>query len=67
MSWHRLQQKTIKVQEQLTLLQQQKQAIERQVALLNPNTICPDMLEERVRNVLNFARTDEIVIFEDKK
>jgi len=67
LSWHRLQQKTIKVQEQLTLLQQQKQAIERQVALLNPNTICPDMLEERVRNVLNFARTDEIVIFEDKK
>ncbi|MEI8295045.1 MAG: septum formation initiator family protein [Alphaproteobacteria bacterium] len=66
LSWYHLQQKTEEVQDQLTMLQQQKQIIERQVFLLNPSTLCLDMLEERVRNVLNFARGDDIIIFEDK-
>jgi len=66
LSWYHLRHKTEQVQEQLMLLQQQKQTLERQVALLNPSTLCSDMLEERVRNVLNFAHPEEIIIFEEK-
>ena len=39
-----------------------KSVLERNVALLRTSSLDRDMLEERVRIVLNYARPDEIVI-----
>lgn len=64
LSWYRLNKKVDDLQEEVTSLQSQKQVLERQVFLLSPGSLCPDMLEERIRAVLNFARKDEIIIFE---
>ena len=39
--------------------------LEHRVALLRPDNLDPDMLEERARVMLNFARPDEVVILDD--
>ena len=41
-----------------------RQAIEHRVRLLHPMSIDPDMLDERARLMLNYARPDDIVILE---
>lgn len=66
LSWHRLNKRVDDLQREVSVLQSQKQTLERRVFLLSPSSLCPDMLEERVRAVLNFVRKDEIVIFEDE-
>lgn len=37
--------------------------LERKVALLHPEHLDPDMLDERARQVLGLARSDELVVF----
>lgn len=64
LSWIRLQKKVEEGEKTLRLLESQKETLERQVYLLRPDSLDRDMLEERVRLILNFARTDE-VIFHD--
>jgi cell division protein FtsB len=39
----------------------------RQVALLRPDNLDPDMLEERARVMLNYVHPDEIVIIPDAR
>jgi|SRR5690625_571637 len=54
------------LQETQTLAQQvatERARWEHQVALLRPEGIDPDMLEERARVLLNYLRDDEIVIY----
>ncbi len=41
----------------------ERRAMERRVALLRPDSLDPDMLEERARQVLNFTRENEAVVF----
>ena len=38
--------------------------LENRVSLLNPNSLDPDMLEERARLLLNYGYADEVVVFE---
>lgn len=38
-------------------------AMEAQVRALDPSSIDPDLLDERAREVLGFARPDEIIIY----
>ena len=38
-------------------------SIQNRVDLLNPNTLDLDMLEERVRFMMGYSRTDEVVVF----
>ena len=47
-------------------LDDQRAALERKVRLLRPDSLDPDMLEARARQVLNFAREDEVVVFLDR-
>jgi cell division protein FtsB len=42
----------------------ERAAIERRTTLLRPNSIDPDMLDERSREVLGFSRPGEVVIFD---
>lgn len=65
LSRRQLAQRVEVLESELSALQSTKQDLERQDSLLNPNSLCPDMLEERARSVLNLAKPDEIVIFDD--
>ena len=44
------------------LIQADRMLIERRVALLRPDGVDPDMLDERVRLMLNLGRRDELTI-----
>ena len=48
---------------ELAGLKEVRQRLERDVSLLRPESIDPDMLDERARVLLNFSRKDDIVIF----
>ena len=64
-AWMRLQQKIADDEVTLSTLQSQREILERQVHLLSPNNLDPDMLEERARLILNFARPDEVIIYNE--
>jgi cell division protein FtsB len=64
-AWLRLKQKIAEDEAILVNLQVQRETLERQVHLLRPDNLDLDMLEERARLILNFARPDEVVIYND--
>lgn len=66
LSMLRTKQKLDIVRQEFNLLQSQKEVLERRVYLLRPDSLDLDMLEERARAVLNFARPDEVIIFEEQ-
>ncbi|MEX1108131.1 MAG: septum formation initiator family protein [Dongiaceae bacterium] len=45
-----------------TALAGEAATLERRVALLSPDSLDPDMVEERARLMLNYAHSDELVI-----
>ena len=47
---------------QLARLKDERRALDRRVALMRPESLDPDMIEERARRALNVARADDIVI-----
>tara|TARA_R110002096_G_scaffold16012_1_gene54766 strand:- start:561 stop:944 length:384 start_codon:yes stop_codon:yes gene_type:complete len=47
---------------ELSLLEEERTALERRVGLLNGQAIDRDLLEEEVRRVLNRAHPDEVVV-----
>jgi cell division protein FtsB len=62
LAYLQLTQEIKKAQLSLELFRADRELIERRVALLRPEGIEPDMLDERVRVMLNFAHKDEVVI-----
>ncbi len=62
LAWIRIQKKVDEGEKTLRVLETQKETLERQVYLLRPDSLDKDMLEERVRMVLNFARPDEVIL-----
>ena len=44
------------------VLDQEKSQLEHRVQLLRPDSLDPDLLEERARVVLNYARGDEMLV-----
>jgi cell division protein FtsB len=65
-AWWRLSQKIELAQATLTALQSQRANLDGRVALLRPDSLDPDMLEEQARKLLNFGRPDELVIMYPK-
>lgn len=66
-AWWRLTQKIALAQGTLDALNGERGALEARVALLRPDSLDPDMLEERARALLNFGRPDEITILLPKE
>lgn len=66
LSMLRMKQKLEIVRQEFHFLQAQKELLDRRVYLLRPDSLDLDILEERARAVLNFARSDEVIIFEEK-
>jgi len=63
-SWMRLRQKVAESEHHLSVIQSEKETLERQVYLLRPDSLDQDMLEERARKVLNWGYPGEVVIYE---
>jgi cell division protein FtsB len=61
-AWWRLNQKYQMSETTLDVLKTQRATLDARVALLRPDRLDPDMLEERARSLLNFGRPDERVI-----
>ena len=62
-SWMKLRQEIATARASEAELAAERATLERRVALLRPESLDPDMLEERARAVLNLANPDERVIF----
>ncbi len=48
-------------------LRAERLELETRVALLRPDSLDPDMIEERARVMLNFAHPDEVVILQGER
>lgn len=64
-SWMRLRQKITESQEHLSKIQAEKETLEMRVSLLRPDSLDPDMLEERARKILNWGYPWEVVIYDE--
>jgi cell division protein FtsB len=62
LSWMRLKQRIAIAEKRLDEVREEQNALEQRVHLLRPDSLDLDMLEERARSVLNFARKDEIIV-----
>lgn len=56
------QERVADAQHRYTKLQQEQDLWERRVKLLHPDSLDPDMLDERVRLMLGYARADDLVV-----
>ncbi|MDZ4736405.1 MAG: septum formation initiator family protein [Rhodospirillaceae bacterium] len=61
-AWLVLKQEIRAAQARETALSGEAATLERRVALLSPDSLDPDMVEERARLMLNYAHSDELVI-----
>jgi cell division protein FtsB len=62
LAWIRLDKKLKEEEVVLNSLTQEKENLEREAYLLRPDSLDLDLLEEKARQVLNFAHSDEVVV-----
>ncbi|HEX2582369.1 MAG TPA: septum formation initiator family protein [Dongiaceae bacterium] len=62
LAWIRLNRDITEAQQQLAKLNDTYSRLEHRAALLSPNTLDPDMLDEQARRMLGYANSNEIVI-----
>ena len=49
-------------QQQVEILSERRAALERRADMLNPRSLDPDMIDERIRAVLGYAEENDIVL-----
>ena len=57
-----LEERVAAAKEVLALETERRAALERRVALLRPNSLDPDLLEERARSLLNIGRAPDVIV-----
>ncbi|MFA4995108.1 MAG: septum formation initiator family protein [Bdellovibrionales bacterium] len=57
-----LQNETVTAEETLEKLREEREALERRVRLIRPESTDPDLLDEQARKALNYTKPNEIVI-----
>ena len=62
-AWLSLQNRVDTLDQQLAEVRGAREQLDRQVALLRPESLDPDLLDERARATLGFANPNDIVIF----
>jgi cell division protein FtsB len=65
LAWLRVHHELSATKETLEASLAERRALERRVGQLNSNSLDPDLLDERVRAMLNFSHPDDVVIFLD--
>lgn len=64
-AWVHLKNEIVKAEETLAEIRARKDDLDKRVRLLRPESLDPDMLEERARIMLDMGRADERVIPND--
>lgn len=59
---HRYEERVLGLKAQLAGLKAQREALEHRTSLLKPESLDPDMLEERVRENLNLAHPRDVMV-----
>jgi len=67
MAWWQLRQHIETASVSLGEIEAKRVALERRVRLLHPNSLDPDMLEERARIMLNYGHINDIVALDEKR
>jgi len=67
LSWWKLQKRIYKAETTAHIVNNHKIRLEKRVKLLNPLSLDPDMLEERVRLMLNFSHPDDVIILDPER
>jgi len=62
-AWWRVTQQIEHAEITLAATARERARLERRVRLMRPDSLDPDMLEEQVRAMLNYAHPDDVVIF----
>lgn len=62
LAWWQLRHEIVEADQTLARTKAQRLAMERRAALLRPDSLDPDMLEERTRVMLGLGRADEALI-----
>ena len=65
LAWRELEKEVRSTQGELDRTRGEREALERRVKLLHPESLDPDMLDESARRLLNYGRPEEIVILLD--
>jgi cell division protein FtsB len=65
LTWLSLQQRVEEAEAELAEISAERRQFEHRVHLLRPDSLDPDLLEERARIMLNYGREGEIVIFDE--
>ncbi|NIJ42754.1 cell division protein FtsB [Parvibaculum indicum] len=63
-NWLTLQDRVATLQEELKEVRGERDRLDRRVALLRPESLDPDLLDERARAALGYADPNEIVILD---
>jgi cell division protein FtsB len=62
LAWRKLEKEVQSTQAELGRARSEREALERRVKLLYPESLDPDMLDESARRLLNYGHPEEIVI-----
>ncbi len=62
LAWLQLEKELRVAKANAAVLNDEKSQLEHRVSLLRPDSLDPDLLEERARVVLNYARGDEMLV-----
>ncbi len=66
-AWWNIKERVAAADDALVQSRAEREKLEKRVRLLNPESLDPDMLEERARVMLNYGYADELVILEKKR
>ena len=61
-AWQALQLDAAALRDEIAEAEARRAVLERSVSLMRPESLDPDMLDERAREVLNYAHSDDITI-----
>jgi len=67
LAWIKLKKAVARAETTAAQTSDQKNYLENRVRLLNPESLDPDMLEERARLMLNYGHNDEVVILDPER
>ncbi|GAB6053936.1 septum formation initiator family protein [Magnetospira thiophila] len=65
-AWLHLRQEVVQVEAMAREVARERDMWEHRVRLLHPESLDPDLLDERVRAMLNYADPDEVIILEQE-
>ncbi len=67
LAWMQMKDRVDDAERRLMALQRERDTWERRVHLLNPASLDPDMLDERVRAMLGYAQAGDLVVLETER